>query len=130
MRVSRGWGALRLAAHAPLRFLATANHSETQTRRPDVAACDLATARSMATQRVVNVAMENHLQAQAEALLAQANAYSKELGHEEKMLAPKKAAESGAGFKKGGGAPRDATATARSAADKVRRIVARSQLRG
>ncbi|KAH8060830.1 hypothetical protein JL721_9053 [Aureococcus anophagefferens] len=53
--------------------------------------------------------MENTLQAQAEARLAQANAYSKKLGHEEKMLAPKKAAES-----RTGGAPRDATATASS----------------
>ena len=80
----------------------------------------------MATHRAVNEAMEKTLQAQAEARLAQANAYSKKLGHEEKMLVPKKAAESGAGFKKGGGAPRDATATASqsSAGEKRKRDAA------
>ncbi|KAH8073696.1 hypothetical protein JL720_10764 [Aureococcus anophagefferens] len=37
----------------------------------------------------VNVAMERALRGQAEALLAQANAYSRALGHEEKMVATK-----------------------------------------
>ncbi|KAH8060539.1 hypothetical protein JL722_4643 [Aureococcus anophagefferens] len=42
------------------------------------------------------------------------------LGHEEKMLAPKKAAESGAGSK-GGGAPRDATTTPSASAGEKRK---------